>query len=186
MPLYQDDGMLLDIISELKNNPKATRMNFSVSAKVQGSKNRKERKENSQKNERKVEPSKLEGHLVVLRLSSTEAKAASERCRKQASKKGRQKPTPDTLFLAGFLMVFTTLSPQILSSQTVLELYKCRWQIEMAIKRLKSLLDIDKLRSKEGPIADMWLNGMHDNARMVESHMLRCFGDDWGYLNQGL
>jgi len=61
--------------------------------------------------------------------------------------------------LAGFLRVFTTLSPQILSDKTLLELYKCRWQIEMAIKRLKSLLDIDKLRSKEGLIAEIWLNG---------------------------
>ena len=56
-------------------------------------------------------PAQLEGHLIVLRLS--EAKAARTHCRKRASKKGQNKPTPDTLFLAGFLMVFTTLSSQI-------------------------------------------------------------------------
>ncbi len=102
MPLYKDDGTPLDIISELKNNPKATRMNFSVSAKVHDSKNPKEKNQ-------KDEPSKLEGHLIVLRLSEREAKAAQMRCRKQASKKGRNKPSKETLFLTGLLMVFTCL-----------------------------------------------------------------------------
>jgi len=82
-------------------------------------------------------------------------------------------------------MVFTTLSPEILSDKTVLELYKCRWQIEIAIKRLKSLLNIDKLRSKEAPIADMWLNGKLLYALILESHIRRELGDDWGYLNEG-
>jgi len=170
MPLYNDDGTPLELIAELKKNSKATRMSFSVSAKVRS----------KEKNE---PPAKLEGHLIVLRLSEKKAKAARSHCRKQASKKGRNKPTPDTLFLAGFLMVFTTLSAQILSDQTLLELYKCRWQIEMAIKRLKSLLDIDKLRSKEGMIADIWLNGKLLYALMLENRMRKKFGDDWGYLN---
>jgi hypothetical protein len=38
----------------------------------------------------------------------------------------------------------------------------------MAIKRLKSLLDIGKLRSKEGLIADIWLNGKRLIALMLE------------------
>ncbi len=67
----------------------------------------------------------------------------------------------------------------------MLELYKCRWQIEIAIKRLKSLLDIDKLRSKEGIIADIWLNGKLLYALILEHRMRRELGDDWGYLNEG-
>jgi len=174
MPLYNDDGTPLEVISELKKDPKATRMNFSVFAKVSSQK---------KKNEPNEPPVQLEGHLIVKRLSDQEAKAARTRCRKQASKKGRKKPSEDTLFLAGFLMVFTTLSPEILSDKTLLELYKCRWQIEIAIKRLKSLLDIDKLRSKEGIIADIWLNGKLLYALILEKSMRKQFGDDWGYLN---
>lgn len=56
--------------------------------------------------------------------------------------------------------MFTTLEPGLLSAQALLELYKCRWQVEIAIKRLKSLLDIDKLRAKEGcGLAEFWLDG---------------------------
>jgi len=170
MPLYNHDETPLELITELKNNPETTRMNFSVFAFVHSKK--------------KSEPAdQLKGHLIVLRLSEKIATAARTRCRKQASKKGRKKPSQDTLFLAGFLMIFTTLSPEILSDNTLLELYKCRWQIEIAIKRLKSLLDIDELRSKEGPIADIWLNGKLLYALMLEKSLRKQFGDDWGYLN---
>jgi hypothetical protein len=171
MPLYKDDGTPLELIAELKKKPNTTRMSFYSTAKI-----------HSKQKKNKVSE-QLEGHLMVLRLSSLEAKAARTRCRKQASKKGRKKPTPETLFLAGFLMIFTTLSPQVLSNKTLLELYKCRWQIEIAIKRLKSLLNIEKLRSKTGLIADIWLNGKLLYALMLEKRMRRQFGDDWGYLN---
>jgi len=173
MPLYQDDGTPLEIKSILTKNSKATRMSFSVSARVHS--------KNSSQND---SLRKLEGHLIVLRLSEKEAKAARVRCRKQASKKSRKPPTPTTLFLAGFLMVFTTLSPKVLSSQILLELYRCRWQIEIAIKRLKSLLALDKLRSKTGVVADIWLNGKLLYALMLEKRLRQEFGDDWGYLNE--
>ena len=173
MPLYNNDGTPLELIAELKKNSKSTRISLEVTAKVP-----------SKKKTKNEPPAQLEGHLIVLRLSEKKAKAARNHCRKRASKKGQNKPTPDTLYLAGFLMVFTTLSSQILSDQTLLELYKCRWQIETAIKRLKSLLDIDKLRSKEGIIADIWLNGKLLYALMLENRMRKKFGDNWGYLNE--
>jgi hypothetical protein len=96
MPLYNDDGTPLELIAKLKKNSKTTRMNLEVTAKV-----------HSKKKNKNEPPDELEGHLIVLRLSEKKAKAARNQCRKKASKKGRNKPTPDTLFLAGFLMVFT-------------------------------------------------------------------------------
>jgi IS4 transposase len=32
-------------------------------------------------------------------------------------------------------LVFTTLAPAVLSAQTIMALYRCRWQVELAIKR---------------------------------------------------
>ncbi len=55
----------------------------------------------------------------------------------------------ETLMYAEWKMIFTTVSIDILDTDTVMELYSLRWQVELFIKRLKSLLDIDKLRSKE-------------------------------------
>jgi IS4 transposase len=34
------------------------------------------------------------------------------------------------------VLVLTTLSPAVLSAQTIMGLYRCRWQVEIAIKRL--------------------------------------------------
>jgi IS4 transposase len=36
----------------------------------------------------------------------------------------------------------------MLSGEVILALYRCRWQIELVIKRMKSILHIDKLRAK--------------------------------------
>jgi IS4 transposase len=47
--------------------------------------------------------------------------------------------------LAGWVLVFTTLAPAVLSAQTIMALYQCRWQVEIAIKRWKSVLDADEL-----------------------------------------
>jgi hypothetical protein len=36
-------------------------------------------------------------------------------------------------------------------------LYRLRWQIELLFKRLKSLLHLDSLPSRQGPTAKSWL-----------------------------
>ena len=39
-------------------------------------------------------------------------------------------------------------------------LYRVRWQVELVIKRLKSILNINQLRArKDGLLADLYLNG---------------------------
>lgn len=169
MPLYTDDGTPLDIVNELKKSN--SNKIYSVFAKVKS------------KDKNNEDCSKLEGHLIVQRLPEDDAKVARKRCQKKATKQSRNKPQSDTLFLAGFLMIFTTLSPQLLSYKTIYEIYRCRWQIEIAIKRLKSLLDIDKLRAKQGVIADIWLNGKLLYALMLERLMHRQV-DNCGDLNQ--
>jgi hypothetical protein len=55
----------------------------------------------------------------------------------------------ETLMYAEWKMIFTTVPVDILDTDTIMELYSLRWQVELFIKRLKSLLDIDKLRAKE-------------------------------------
>ncbi len=53
------------------------------------------------------------------------------------------------------MLVFTTIPPQVLSTLQVQNIYKARWQIELYIKRLKSLLNIDLLRAKkDGKLAE--------------------------------
>ena len=62
--------------------------------------------------------------------------------------------------LAGWVLVFTTLAPAVLSTRTIMALYRCRWQVEIAIKRWKSVLDVDALRAKaNSPWLRVWLHG---------------------------
>jgi len=61
----------------------------------------------------------------------------------------------ETLMYVEWKIIITTVPIDILDTDTVMELYSLRWQVELFIKRLKSLLDIDKLRSKEESALNM-------------------------------
>jgi len=53
--------------------------------------------------------------------------------------------------------LLTDLGPEELPLQAARELYSRRWQIELFFKRLKSLLDLDKLATRDGPSARPWI-----------------------------
>ena len=56
--------------------------------------------------------------------------------------------------------------------------------MELAIKRWKSVLDVDALRAKaNSPLAEVWLHGKLLYALMLERRMRRQMGDSWGRLD---
>jgi hypothetical protein len=123
----------------------------------------------------------VRGWVHAYRLSAEQAGRARQKCR-QRHKKGA--PKAESLFLAGWVLVLTTLLPAILSAQTIMGLYRCRWQVEIAIKRWKSVLDVDALRAKAtSPLAEVWLHGKLLYALMLERRMRRQLGDSWGRLD---
>ncbi len=124
----------------------------------------------------------VRGWVHAYRLNVEQANRARHKCR-QGHKKGT--PSAESLFLAGWVLVFTTLSPVVLSPQTIMALYRCRWQVEIAIKRWKSVLDVDALRAKaNSPLAEVWLHGKLLYALMLERRMRRQLGDSWGRLDR--
>ena len=124
----------------------------------------------------------VRGWVHAYRLSAEQANRARQKCR-QRHKTGQ--PQAETLFLAGWVLVFTTLAAAVLSAQTLLAVYRCRWQVEIAIKRWKSVLDVDALRAKAcSPLAEVWLHGKLLYALMLERRMRRTLGDRWGRLDQ--
>jgi hypothetical protein len=125
---------------------------------------------------------KVRGWVQAYRLNAEQAGRARQKCRKR-HKTGT--PKAETLYLAGWVLVFTTLAPAVLSAQTIMALYRCRWQVELAIKRWKSVLDVDALRAKAGsPLAEVWLHGKLLYALLLERRMRRKLGDSWGRLDQ--
>ena len=47
---------------------------------------------------------------------------------------------------AGWLMLITSLPREAWPAERVLTLYRRRWQVELAFKRLKSLIGLEDLR----------------------------------------
>jgi Transposase DDE domain len=63
----------------------------------------------------------------------------------------------NTLLAAGFVILLTNLPAEPYPAQLVLALYRMRWQIELHIKRLKSLLHFDHLRAKDPSVVQTYL-----------------------------
>jgi hypothetical protein len=55
------------------------------------------------------------------------------------------------------IWILTTLPRPQMPALGILGLYRVRWQIELLFKRLKSLLHLDTLPSREGPTAKSWM-----------------------------
>ncbi|WP_420886124.1 transposase [Candidatus Contendibacter odensensis] len=104
--------------------------------------------------------------------------------RANAAKKGRP-PQARTLIFAEWVLIWTTLPPEIVSTATIMALYRVRWPIERVFKRLKSILNMDHLRArKDSPLAEVYLHGKLLYAWIVEKRLCRRCGHDWHRLDQ--
>jgi len=90
---------------------------------------------------------RYEGRLIAGVLPPEAAERARAKARRQASKQQRQLKE-QTLFLAGWVLLFCSLPQSTWSDALVLKLYRARWQIELLIKRMKSVLKLAQLRGK--------------------------------------
>jgi hypothetical protein len=126
----------------------------------------------------------IKGHLHARRWPAAQAAQARRRVRAEARKKGHT-VQQRTLALAEWVLLFTTLAPAVLPTETVMALYRVRWQVELAIKRLKSILNIDQLRAKKNSaLADLYLHGKLLYAWVIEKRLGRRCGLDWNRLDQ--
>ena len=69
------------------------------------------------------------------------------------------------------------------SASALMELYRRRWQVELAFKRLKSLLQLGHLRKTDPEGAKAWLQGKVLAACLIEQLIL--IGErfsPWGYI----
>ena len=94
--------------------------------------------------------------LMAYPLPSQQAERARERVVKQARKKGKKASYP-TWLAAGFVLLITNLPSHTWEASRVIYLYRLRWQIELQIKPLKSLLQLDHLRAQEPRLVQTYL-----------------------------
>jgi hypothetical protein len=110
---------------------------------------------------------RVELRLIAQRLPEDKAEEARRRARK-ASRKRKQTPNKDTLFAAGYILLVTNLPATTWTTEQVLALYRLRWQVELLFKRLKSILHMDRLRTKDPILAQVYLLGKLVGALLVE------------------
>jgi IS4 transposase len=90
---------------------------------------------------------RIDARLVAIRKSEPAAARARQKALRERTKKGRAAVDVRTLELAGYFFVLTNLPPEI-SAESVLQLYRLRWQIEMKFKTLKSLFHLDNVPAR--------------------------------------
>ena len=86
------------------------------------------------------------GKPLALRLVAVkkpaQAAEAARRTARQKARMGRHKISSGTLAAAEWVILVTSLAPEDFSAADVLALYRLRWRIELAFKRLKSLIGL--------------------------------------------
>lgn len=165
LPVYDGDGQRVDLLHVLREQPWETSRTIAV--RVQAPTN----------------SEAVRGSVQAYRLSEEQANTARQRIRAHSRKKGRT-PKDATLFWAGGVLVFTTVAPSLLRAETISALSRVRGQIAIAIQRWKSVLDVGRLRAKEGsPLAEGWLLGKLLYALVVERRARRRLGGDWSRLD---
>jgi len=79
--------------------------------------------------------------LIAIKKPAEAAAAARRKARRNAQREGHQL-SKRTLEAADWVILVTSLTPEEFSTADVLALYRLRWRIELAFKRLKSLLGL--------------------------------------------
>lgn len=108
----------------------------------------------------------VSGRLVALQRSPEATRLARRRLETNASKK-QKKVSPESWEAAQYFFVWTTLADSFPAAE-VLELYRLRWQIELAFKRMKSILGLGHLPKKDPASARAWLHGKIFASLLVE------------------
>ena len=155
--LFSEDGSRINVAEELKNQE--GKLVFSMKVKIPS------------------ETTSQTAYLHAFRLPPEAIEQAHARLRKRSCKKGT-KTKAETIYLVGWTLLLTSLDPERIPVETIAKLYRSRWQIEIVIKRLKSILNLDALRAKRGSrLAQVYLLAKIIYALMIERRAQLVVGD---------
>lgn len=136
LPLREAGGAPFDVLAAVSGMPEARPRAFAVRVAA---------------NPRAGLPA-YAAQLIAVRKSEAAASQTRRQLLKQRSRQ-QQGLDPRALEMANYVCVLTSLPAAMLDAATALELYRFRWQIELAFKRLKSLLHLDKLPAHDEDLA---------------------------------
>jgi hypothetical protein len=165
LPLLDAEGARFDLLPALRSLPDAAACEFAVRIA----------------HDRTSGLSASPYRLVAVRKSEAAAERSRRHRMRVASKKGHNMD-PRTLEAAGYVFVLTSAPAKMLSTEHVLDLYRFRWQIELAFKRMKSLLHLGDLPVKDPALARSVLYAKLLAALILEDLTDRFLAfSPWGY-----
>ena len=115
----------------------------------------------------------VEGKAIAMRVCATrlprqEARKAQQAASHKAKRKGKG-ISREALRFQRYVVVATSVSEERLSAEQVLKLYRMRWQIELAIKRLKTIIGAGELPCHDQESGRAWLHGKLVLALLVQA-----------------
>jgi hypothetical protein len=124
---------------------------------------------------------RIPGRLVAVKRSQQAAREAQARLRRKASRR-QAKLSDAALIAAGYVFVWTTLLSSTLSAAEVMEYYRLRWQIELAFKRMKSIMGLGHLPKWAPSSCYAWIHGKLFIALLIERLLEEAEAfSPWGY-----
>jgi len=164
IPLLRLDHSRLDVLACLRSLPEAMAGSFPVLVAP----------------DRRRQIPAFPARLVAVRRSEAAAESARQRAAYNAHHQ-RHLIDPRTLESAGYAFALTSL-PDSYDAAQILDIYRFRWQIELAFKRLKSILHLDELPAKDPALAKTILYSKLLAALLVEDFATNFLAiSPWGY-----
>lgn len=162
VPLESVDGQPFSLFDALRSLPEARPGEFSV---------------------RFVAPNgePIDARIVAIRKSEPAAAQARRKALTERSKKSNASVDVRTLEAAGYLFVLTNLPP-VFSAESVLQLYRFRWQIEIKFKTLKSVLHLDSVPARTDQSLRVYILAKLLIALLIDSLLYQFDSfSPWGY-----
>ena len=101
---------------------------------------------------------RIQGRVCAVRKSE-EAVQRAQRKLTRKQQQGKAQITEETREYAHYVVVFTTLPKQVVSTHQILDCYRLRWQIELTFKRLKSIVQLGHVPKRDDQSSRAWLYG---------------------------
>lgn len=162
LPLEHPDGTPFDLIKALRALPEAHQEQGPVQFRSPGGQ-------------------AVPCRFVAVRKSEPAAESARQAILADGRRHGNPKIDIRTLEAAGYVFVVTNLPAEV-SAQSVLQLYRFRWQIEQKFKTLKSVLHLGNPPTRNGEMLNAYLLSKLIAALLIEDLVYNAESfSPWGY-----
>lgn len=109
----------------------------------------------------------LGGRICAIRKTPDQIELARKKLKREAQLHKRN-VGKDTYFIHEYVLVFTTFPREQYPLAAILEIYRWRWQVELAFKRFKTILQIGHVPTTGDEATRAWLYGKMFAALLTE------------------